>query len=473
MLQSLLSKDIFMAKVVDMTVGSPFKKITVFAIPIALSFLLQNVYSFCDTLIVSLSRGSQAMTAINLTGSFSFFVNCSIQGMSTGFGIKLSQFIGAKDEDKMRNSVAVSIVLSFIIGTVFSLLFFFIAKPVLVLMKTGDAYLDASVSYIRAIFIGGLFMMLYNLSDQILRAMGDSKTPVITLIICALLNILLNCLLFITDLGVSWAGYATIISQAISAIIGFTIIFTRFKVLRLNRKDFSFNKDFVMSHLKMGFPLSLQFSITALGCMFSQKAFNALGNSYYSTAQTTASRIDNFFGSILNGLGVAMATYVGQNYGAKDYKRIREGANIAWLIGLIFTAVATVGVLSTCIPLSKLLIKDEYAVDEVFSLILKYILIQDSLYYFLFMIHAYRSSVQAIGFGKITVIGGIIEFVSRVLIVETLAKIWGFVGAILCNPLAWITAGIFFAISFYVCLKKLENSAKNDNNDYNLIDKSL
>ena len=396
------------------------------------------------------------MTSINLTGSFTFFVNCSIQGMSSGFGIKLSQFVGAKNEEKMRNSVAVSIVLSLIIGTVFSLLFFFLAKPVLILMETDELFLTNSVNYVRIIFIGALFMLLYNLSDQILRAMGDSKTPVITLIICALLNILLNCLLFITDLGVEWAAYATIISQAVSALIGFTIIFTRFKVLRLKKKDFSFKKDFVLEHLGAGLPMSMQFSITALGCMICQKAFNGLDNAYYTTAQTTASRVDNFFGSLLNGAGVAVGIYVGQNYGAKNYKRLRDGANISWLIGAIFTVIATAGAFSACVPLARVLITDEYAVEEVFNLILKYILIQDSTYFFLFMIHAYRSSVQAIGFGKITVLGGIIELASRVFAVLVFVDIFGFFGAVLCNPLAWIFAGTFFAISFYVCLKKRE-----------------
>lgn len=447
-----------MKKTIDMTTGSPFSKIIIFAIPIALGFMLQTLYSLGDTLIVSLSRGSVAMTGVNLTGSLGFLVMGFAQGMSAGFGIKLSQFVGAKDEKKMRNSFAVSIVLTLIIGLIISVAFALLGRPILIAMHTNEMYLDYATSYITTIFGGMIFTIFYNLSDQILRAMGDSRTPLYVLIVCAVLNVGLNSLLFITDLGVEWAGYATVISQAISAVIGFARIFSKFPQLRLKKEDFSFTKKFIAEHLGQGLPMAFQFTVTATGCMIQQGAFNSLDSPVYAFAQSTASKIDNFFSSGLNGCGTAMATYMGQNYGAKRFDRIRSGARYAWIIGLMFTVFFGVSDVLCSTPVARFLVKDENATQEFFDLVLKYQSIQASFYYFLFMIFCFRQCVQGIGYSGISLAGGVAEFIARLIVSKTIAVKYGFVGACLSNPTAWVCAGIWLAVSFYVILRKLEKN---------------
>lgn len=451
-----------MKKTTDMTTGTPFTKIIIFAIPIALGFILQTLYSLGDTLIVSLSRGSTAMTGVNLTGSLGFLVTGFAQGVSAGFGIKLSQFVGAKDEKKMRNSFAVSIVLTLIIGVIISVSFALLGRPILVAMHTNEIYIDYATSYITTIFGGMIFTIFYNLSDQVLRAMGDSRTPLYVLIVCALLNVGLNSLLFVTDLGVEWAGYATVISQAISAIIGFARIFTKFPQLRLKKEDFSFTKKFVAEHLGQGLPMAFQFTVTATGCMIQQGAFNSLDSPVYSFAQSTASKIDNFFSAGLNGCGTAMATYVGQNFGAKRFDRIRSGARSAWIIGLIFTVFFGVADVLCSVPVARFLVKDENATQEFFDLVLKYQTIQASFYYFLFMIFCFRQCVQGIGYSGISLAGGVIEFLARLVVSSTVAVRYGFIGACLSNPTAWVFAGVWLAVGFYVILNKLEKkNARN------------
>lgn len=355
-----------MKKVIDMTTGSPYKCILKFTVPIVLSLMLQNLYSLGDSLIVSLSRGGAAATGVNITAALSFLVLGFGQGIAAGFGIVLSQFVGAKDEVQMRKSLATSLVLGTTIALILTVLSVSFARSILVLMKTDEAYLDYSHDYIRAIFCGIVFTMLYNLSDQVMRAMGDSNTPLFILILCAVLNVGLNSLLFvIEELPVGWAGWATIISQGISAAVGFIIIFKRFKNLRLSKEDFKLNPNFCKKHLTMGLPMAFQFMITAISCMIQQTAFNSLGP-VPSKAQGTANKVDNIFSSIPIGCGNAMATYCGQNFGAKRLDRIRSGIRADLLIGLAFCSVACIMGVTLSAPLARILLSD--ATEEVISL---------------------------------------------------------------------------------------------------------
>lgn len=442
-----------MAKTVDMTTGSAFKKIFFFSIPIALGYLLQNLYSLGDSIIVSLARGAAATTGINLTGSISFLIIGFAQGISVGFGIVLAQYVGARNEEKMRNTVAVSILLTILVGALFSVLGVSLARWILTLLKTDELYIDYSTEYIQAIMSGMIFMSLYNLSDQIMRAMGDSKTPLLILILCAVLNVGLNALLFVTNLPVAWAGWATVISQGVSAIVGYIVIFSRFKNLRLKKEDFKTNAKFVGKLFSVGLPMAFQFSITAIGCMIQQRAFNLLGDKF-AMAQGTASKIDNIFGCFMNGVGTAMATYCGQNYGAKKLDRIKNGFNSALLVGVIFTVLSMTGAILTCRPLSALLLPN--VESGIYDMAFGYIITQSCCYYFLFLIFMPRQAVQAIGLSGGAMMGGVIELILRIIAANTFIVWAGVEGAYFSNPLAWFGGAVFFVVAFIYRVKKLE-----------------
>ena len=455
-----------MSKAIDMTKGSPFKNIFRFALPIGLGFALQNLYGLGDSLIVSLSRGADATTGVNLTGSISFLTLGFAQGITAGFGIVLSQYVGAKNVQKMKNSIGTSIVLTVIIALIVSAITTVLARPMLVMLETDEQFLEYSVSYIRAIFIGLVFNSLYNYTDQVMRALGDSKTPFKILILCAVLNIGLNSLLFVFDgLSVAWAGWATVISQAISALVGFIVIFKKFPEVRPKKEDFKLKLKFCLHHLGMGLPMAIQFIITASGCMVQQWAFNSLDNELYAMAQGAANKIDNIFGLFLNGAGVAMATYVGQNYGAREYDRIKKGVKVSFGVGAIFTVISMTCMLTLAVPMSRLLLPADTIVGDaetVYNLVFTYAIFQSSFYYALFMIFQMRQCVQAIGRSMVAMFGGVVEFAMRVFIAFTFAKWFGFVGACLSNPLAWVGGATYLTIAFIVCYKKM---IKNQNKE--------
>ena len=443
-----------MAKSIDMTTGSPFKKILAFAIPLAIGYLLQTLYSLGDTLIVSLSRGEDAVTGINITSSFWFLVVGFAQGLSAGFGIVLSQYVGAKNEERMRKCVATSLTLSIVFSILLSVIFLFAAPGILKLLNTNEQFFHHAKSYIQAIFTGIVFTTLYNLSSQIMRAMGDSKTPLLILIFCATLNILLNSLLFITDLSTGWAGWATVISQAISALITFYIIGKKYKNLKPKKEDFKVDMPFIKKHLATGLPMAFQTSITAISCMVQQLAFNTLPDPAYAMAQGTASKIDNLFSSLLFGSTVTMGVYCGQNYGANNLERIKQGVKASCLIGLIFTAISMAMNFLLCRPLSAILL---YGAEErVHDLIFKYIAIQSLVYYCLCLLLYFRESLQGLERSALTIIGGVIELLMRCFACFVLAKNFGFDGAIFSNALAWIGGMICFIACYRASVKKMQ-----------------
>jgi Na+-driven multidrug efflux pump len=397
-----------------------------------------------------------------LTGSFAFLVLGFAQGMAAGFGIVLSQYVGAKNVQKMKGSIATSLLLCLIVGVLGTILAVSLARPVLELMGTDERYLEYSVGYARATFTGLLFTILYNYGDQVLRAMGDSKTPLFVLILCAVLNLGLNSLMFaFEDLTVAWAGYATIISQFISALVEFIVIFKKFPEIRLKRADFKQDIRFAMHHIGMGLPMSIQFVITASGCMVQQRAFNTLSDPLCAMAQSNVSKIDNVFGSFLNGAGTAMATYVGQNYGARDYDRIKKGYFASLGVGAIFTAFSMTLMFTLSVPMTKLLLPAESIIGDanvVYDYALRYAVMQASFYWFLFMIFQLRQCVQAIGNSITAMFGGVVEFSIRAIIAGTFAKWWGFAGACLSNPLAWVGTSTYLLIAFIICFRKLLKS---------------
>lgn len=443
-----------MQKNVDMTTGSSFKKILLFSLPTALGLMLQNLYTLGDTLIVSLSRGKEAATGVNLTESLSFLILGFGSGIAAGFGIVLSQYVGAKDQNGIKKSFATSITLGLIIGAIVTVVTVLSAGGLLTLMKTNELYYDYSLQYISAIFSGFAFNLFYNLASQIMRALGDSKTPLVILILSATLNILLDSLLFVTDMSVAWAGYATVISQAISAAVGFVLLLKKFPVLKLKREDFKISFKTAWLHLATGLPMGFQFTITAIGCMIQQSAFNALPDPKYAMAQSTGSKIDNVFNSLLMGAANTMAVYVGQNFGAKRLDRIRRGSFAGMASGAIYTAVATAAAIPLCIPCAKFLLKD--AGDEIYGLVLQYITVQSLCYYLLYLLIMFRQCMQGMGYSALTIFGGVTELVFRYIAAVLLAENFGYDGACLSNPLAWFGGMAFFVTAFFAVLKKEE-----------------
>ena len=303
----------------DLTAGKPLRKIILFTIPIFIGNVFQQLYSMVDaiivgqtinTIIVGQTINNDALAGVGATGAISFLIIGFVQGLTAGFAVKTSQLFGAKDEEGVRRSIASSILLGAGLTVVLTAVSVVTTMPLLKLMQTPDDIIGYSYDYIVTIYWG---LIAYNLGSSVLRAIGDSRTPLVFLVVAAVLNVGLDFLFIVAfKMGVAGAGWATVLSQGVSAIGCFAFLFARFKRFRIRGKHFANPLMFYWQHMAIGLPMALQFSI---GMMVQQTALNKLG-SVAVTAYTAASKIDNLATQSLYALGSTVATYCGQNYGA-------------------------------------------------------------------------------------------------------------------------------------------------------------
>lgn len=305
----------------DMTQGKPMKLILDFSLPLLFGFLFQQFYSLADTVIVGRTLGVQALAAVGATGSVNFLIIGFCMGVCNGFGIPIAQKFGAKDEVGLRKFVANSVYLSIIFAVVMTIVVVLLCRPLLELMQTPSDIIDRSYQYIVIIFIGIPVTYLYNLLSAYIRSLGDAKTPVVFLTFASLLNIVLDfvCIL-IFKMGVAGAAFATVLSQLVSAACCFVYMNKKFPILKISREEWEVDVHFMKILCGMGIPMGLQYSITAIGSVILQSAVNTLGSTVVASV-TAASKIGMFFACPFDAMGTTMATYGGQNVGAKETRQ--------------------------------------------------------------------------------------------------------------------------------------------------------
>ena len=276
----------------NLTKGRPLKQILYFALPVFIGNVFQQFYSMVDNIIVGNTLGENAFAGVGATTSLAFLIIGFVQGLTAGFAVKTSQFYGANDVEKIKSSVAVSILLSGALTVALTVISVFTAMPILKLMRTPNEIINYSHQYITVVFVGLGATMLYNLCASILRALGDSKVPLLFLVMASVINIGLDLLfIMVFHMGVAGAGWATVISQFISGAACMVYMFKKYEILRLSSRHFKLSFKFCMQHLAVGLPMAFQYSIIAVGIMVQQAALNAFGTLYVS-AYTAASKID-------------------------------------------------------------------------------------------------------------------------------------------------------------------------------------
>lgn len=443
----------------DMTVGSPVKLIIAFAIPIFMGNLFQNFYNIVDTMIVGRFVGVGALAAVGSTGSIMFCVQGLAMGMTTGFGVVISQKFGAKDEKSVRHHVAMSVYLTVLIAALATGILLLIHKKMLHTMNTpAELFGDAAI-YLKIIFAGFFATMSYNLFAAILRAIGDSKTPLYFLILSSVLNIVLDLVLVILfQMGVSGVAYATVISQAVSAILCFFYMMKKYpKVMRASGDERKVSVRNMGVLMGMGIPMALQFSITALGTMIVQSTLNLLGGTAIA-AYTAAQKLQSLVGQPYIALGTAMATYCGQNAGAGDIDRIKDGFKKCMMI-LMVTVVLTFFLARAFGGLGTMLFVDK-AETEVIRMSEEYFSIASWFYPFLASIFIFRNALQGIGYGVDAMLGGIFELAARGLLIRIIGTRFGYAGICFCDPAAWVAALIPLIPLYYYRIRKTENAMK-------------
>ena len=433
---------------VDLTTGSPWKNIIFFCIPILISNIFQQLYSMVDTIIVGQTISLSTLAAVGCTGSISFLVIGFITGITGGFGVMMAQYFGAKNEENFKRSVGTCYLLSIIVSVIVTAIAVPTAMPLLRLMRTGDDIIGRAYSYIVTIYAGITATVIYNMSAAMLRAIGDSRSPLIFLIMASVLNIGLDFLFILCfHMDVMGAGLATVLSQLIAG--GACIVYglKRYEILRINRGHLRWNGSFAWKHTAVGLPMALQFSITAIGIMVVQAVLNDLGTMTVA-AYTAASKIDNFAQQPFIALGAAIATYCAQNYGAHKFERIRKGMNVGLTCVFIVSAVGFLLVFALKIPLLKLFSDDYRSIEDLAVL---YLYINSGCYLFLGLIHLYRNGIQGMGFSAVTMLSGVTELVMRVIAALVFARFFGYVGVSVASPTAWLGADIIL-IAIYVRL---------------------
>lgn len=436
----------------DLTKGNAFQNLLIVMVPIFIGNVFQQLYNMVDTWIVGRTVNSQALAGVGVTGALAFLIIGFVSGLTAGFAVMTSQCFGAHSDEDVKCSVATGLTLSAVATVVLTVLSALTARPLLRLMQTPTDLIDYAYDYIIVIFWGLGATVFYNIVSSIVRALGDSVTPLIFLIFASLLNVGLD-FWFIADLhmGVAGAGWATVVSQLVSAAACTVYMFIRYPVLRVRLDHFRLRRRFCLRHLGVGLPMAFQFSITAIGVIVQQAALNTLGTAAV-TAYTAASKTDNLATQSMFALGVTMATYCGQNYGAGAYRRIRTGVNAGLLIAAAFTLLGALFSVFAGRALTLFFIPD--ATADVLEKAQTFLNWQSVFYIFLAVLLVYRNSLQGMSRSGITVIAGVIELAMRVMVSLLLVGPLGFTGISLSNPIAWVGATVFLVIVYYTVIRK-------------------
>lgn len=437
----------------DMTQGEPFMLILFFSVPLLIGNIFQQLYGMVDTIIVGKIIGTQALAAVGTTGPLSFLVLGFASGITSGFAVLVAQRFGAGDERGVRRAVTSATILLSIFTVVLTLASVLGTKALLRMINTPDDIFEDAYRYIVVIFAGMVTMLLYNFLACILRALGDSKTPLYFLGLSSLLNIGLDVLFIVSfRFGVAGAAWATVISQGVSGILCFVYIWKKLPILRIQKEDWEAEQWMYRKHLMIGLPMAFQFSITAIGTVILQGALNLFGSATIA-AYTAASKVEQLVTQPAGTFGVTMANYSGQNLGADRVDRIREGVTKCTVLTLCFSVLASVVLFVFGEALSSLFI--EGGQPEVVELAMTYLRICALFFPFLNMIFVYRNMLQGVGRSLMPLMAGVFELVARAVVSFTLPGVLGYVGICLAGPIAWVAAAVPLGITYAIVIRQM------------------
>lgn len=442
----------------DMTKGSPIKLIIQFMIPMCLGNIFQQFYNIADSIIAGQFLGVDALAAIGSTGSLTFLVTGWLNGLTSGFSVWVAQWFGARKTDRMRHFIAMSIYICVAFVVVMTVGLLAANEPILRLMNAPENLLDDISSYMVIIYAGLVVTCAYNALAAVLRALGDSKSPLYFLIVSAVINVVLDiAFIVIFHMGVEGCAYATVIAQGISALLCLVYIIKKFPVLRLKKEDFRFSVNTVKKLLGLGIPMGLQFSITAIGTIIVQGAINVYG-AVYMAGFSAAGKIQNIICTVFVAFGATIATYVGQNRGAGKMDRVKQGVRLTQMMILV-CSVVLMAVIHFFGKYMIFLFIDP-AETEVLHAAEIYFNIVSWAYPFLGSIFLYRNALQGMGYGFVPMMGGVFELVARAAIVFVAAANAGFAQVCMSDPAAWIAA-LIPLIPYYIwVMRKAEKSGQ-------------
>lgn len=437
----------------DMTNGSPSKHILGFAVPMLFGMLFQQFYNLVDTIIVGKTLGVEALAGVGATGSINFMIIGFCMGVCNGFVIPVAQCFGAKKPADLRKYVFNGYICSIVFAIVLTLASVIFCRRILIIMNTPADIIDHAYNYIVVIFIGIPTVFLYNMVSGVIRSLGDSKTPVVFLVLSSIINVVLDFfLILVCKMGVAGAGWATVTSQLISGLTCLIYMYKKYDILKGDKSERVLDRRFITNLCMNGVPMGLQYSITAIGSTILQAAVNTLGSTYVA-AMTAGSKMFNFTCCPFDALGSTMATYAGQNVGAAKIKRLGQGVRSAMIIGSVYSVLSLIALYFTTDYIALLFVNASET--TIIALTRQFILASACFYIPLTGVNVVRFCIQGMGFSVFAISAGILEMIGRAFAAIILIPNIGFMGACLASPIAWIAADAFLFPAFIHCAKKL------------------
>lgn len=440
----------------DLTKGAPLKLMLLFSIPLLIGNIFQQFYNIADIIIVGRTLGMTALASVGAVSPLFFLIMFIIVGMTNGFAVITGQRFGAKDYEGVRRSVTMSTILSTVFTITFTIICAAAMHHILFLMNVPQEIYKDAYYYIQIVVIGLIVANFYNLLASIIRALGDSMTPLYCLIIASILNIFL-ALLFILEfhMGVPGSAFALVLSQAFSALLCVWYVKKHFPILHLKKKDWiiDWKKEFnfALAHLKVGIPTALQFGILGLSLLIIQSVCNTFGPDVIA-AFTAALRIEQMATLPMISFGVALAAYVAQNFGAGNFSRIRFGVKKASLINVILSIVMAFIMHFWGGHLVRIFVG--YQNEDIVKIAHDYLFRSSLFYFFLAQIFIYRNALQGLGRAVIPMLASVGELLMRSFAAIYLAAKIGYFGVFYAGPIAWVAASIVLAAGYYSTIKQ-------------------
>lgn len=449
------------SKIKDMTKGSPAKLIFTFALPLMLGNIFQQLYTVVDTAIVGQFVGVEALASVGAADWPNWMVLGIVTGFAQGFCILISQRFGAGDGEGLRRAVSHTYALGLIMGALITLAAHLAAKPILTLLGTPDNVIGGSLTYLRISYSGILVVMAYNVLSSVLRALGDSRTPLVAMTIASAVNIALD-LLFVCVFhwGIAGAAVATLLAQCVSALYCYAVI-RKIELLKLHRADFAMDAPTVRRLLYLGAPMAFQNGIIAVGGFAVQYVLNGFGTIYIA-GYTATDKIYGLLELAAISYGFSMASYAGQNLGAGRLDRIKKGMRAAVLMALATSAVISVLMLAFGKNILSMFISGEPEVQaQVLRVAYSYLSIMACALFVLYFLHVYRSALQGMGDTVIPMISGFVELTMRIGVALTLSKVVGEYAVYLAEPAAWTGAAVLLIAGYYVRIHRLSRKVQH------------
>lgn len=446
-----------MAYTKNMTVGKPFPIIFGYFIPVLCSTIFQQLYSMVDTIIVGKAINDMALAAVGATGAITFFIFGFIMGLGNGMAVLMSQAFGSGDYSYLRKTITMGFISCGFVAVVVAGISLVVIKPVLVMLNTSSIILDDALLYVSIIILGIPLTLVYNCLSGILSALGDSRTPLIAVIISSIINVVLDIVfIVIFGMGVEGAAFATLIAQVLSGVFCFIKV-KKIPYVHLKKEDWKLDFSLIWNQFRIGVPVAFMNSVTAIGCLILQYFVNILGVNY-TAAYTACSKVTQFMTYPGTAVGAAMSVYAGQNLGAGEIGRIKEGIKCSSKITLVITAFTSAFLIFAPRAMASVVLTD----PEIIELSVNFLRISGAMGWSISMLFVVRNALQGMGFTVVPMISGFLELAARVIAVLAFSSALGYTSIAIAETSAWCSAFLLNGIFLLIKLKKLQKEKEKE-----------